>query len=105
MCRFYLPPGYGDSHFFSAAPGECADVRAKFPFLTYEAPDVFYIDLPDFRTGTCTGGGTPVYRLWNQRPDSNHRYTTSIAIRNEMLARGYYAEGYGPAAVAMCSVL
>lgn len=105
VCRFYLPPGYGDSHFFSASPAECAAVRQRFPYLTYEAPDVFYIDLPDFVTGECTNGGTPVYRLWNQRADSNHRYTTSIAIRNEMLARGYYPEGYGPEAVAMCSVL
>ncbi len=45
----------------------------------------------------------PVYRLWNRRADSNHRYTASLAIRNEMAARGYVAEGYGPAAVAMCT--
>ncbi len=104
VCRFYIPPQYGDSHFFSASPTECANVHARFSAFAYEAPDVFYIDLPDVTTGACPQGNTPVYRLWNQRADSNHRYTTSIALRNQMLARGYVAEGYGPQAVAMCSV-
>lgn len=104
VCRFYLPPPYGDSHFFSASPLECSTVRAQFPYFAYEAPDVFQINLPDFATGVCPTGDTPVYRLWNQRADTNHRYTTSIAIRNQMLARGYLAEGYGPQAVAMCAI-
>ncbi|MEP7328871.1 MAG: S8 family serine peptidase, partial [Betaproteobacteria bacterium] len=103
VCRFYLPPSYGDSHFFSASTVECAKVRTQFPYFAYEAPDVFHIDLPS-TVGACPEGDTPVYRLWNQRADTNHRYTTSIAIRNQMLAKGYYAEGYGPQAVAMCAV-
>ena len=104
VCRFYVPPQYGDSHFYSASPAECSAVRAQFPQLSYEAPDVFYVGLPDTVTGVCPNNGTPVYRLWNRRPDTNHRYTTSILLRNQMLARGYVAEGYGPNAVAMCSV-
>jgi hypothetical protein len=44
-----------------------------------------------------------VYRLWNNRADTNHRYTSSTATRAEMRARGYLAEGYGPDAVAMCA--
>ncbi|HLW11330.1 MAG TPA: glycosyl hydrolase, partial [Casimicrobiaceae bacterium] len=24
VCRFYIPPAHGDSHFFSALPAECA---------------------------------------------------------------------------------
>ena len=31
MCRFYLPPGHGDSHFFSASEEECEAVRSRFP--------------------------------------------------------------------------
>jgi hypothetical protein len=46
----------------------------------------------------------PVYRVWNQRFDSNHRYTTSTAIRDQMVARGGVAEGYGPNAVALLRV-
>jgi hypothetical protein len=45
----------------------------------------------------------PVYRTWNQRADSNHRYTAVREIRDGMVARGYVAEGYGPDAVAMCA--
>ncbi|MBI4740056.1 MAG: hypothetical protein HY777_00520, partial [Betaproteobacteria bacterium] len=43
-----------------------------------------------------------VYRLWNQRPDTNHRYTTDPATRAQMIAKGYVAEGYGSAGVVMC---
>ena len=31
LCRFYIPPAQGDSHFFSASPDECQAVAAKFP--------------------------------------------------------------------------
>ena len=44
-----------------------------------------------------------MYRLWNQRADSNHRYTADRAQRDAMIARGYAAEGYGPLGVAMCT--
>jgi hypothetical protein len=66
--------------------------------------NAFQINLPDRATGACPSGTIPVYRLWNQRADSNHRYTTSTAIRAQMLAAGYLAEGYGPDGVVMCAV-
>src|SRR6266542_273804 len=34
---------------------------------------------------------------------SNHRYTTELAIKAQMQAQGYVAEGYGPNAVIMCA--
>jgi hypothetical protein len=105
VCRFYLPPGNGDSHFYSASPDECAAVRARFPTFVYESPAVMYIPLPDVQTGACVPGTQPVYRLWNGRADSNHRYTTDPAVRTEMVARGYVPEGYGPDAVIMCAPL
>ena len=103
MCRFYIPPAYGDSHFYSASPAECADVRARFPEFTYEASDVFHVGLPDFATGACAAGTVPVYRVWNNRADTNHRYTTSAAVRQQMQAAGWIAEGYGPDQVIMCA--
>jgi hypothetical protein len=103
VCRFYIPPGYGDSHFFSASPQECSETRAKFPQLVYESPNVFHIGLPDTGTGACPPGTMPVYRVWNNRPDSNHRYTTSSTIREQMVTTGGIAEGYGPDAVIMCA--
>jgi len=103
VCRMYIPPENGDSHFFSASPAECANVQVKFPSFVYETSSAFFLDLPDATTGACAAGLVPVYRLWNNRADSNHRYTTSTVIRDQMIAKGYVAEGYGPAQVAMCA--
>jgi len=103
VCRFYLPPASGDSHFYSASTTECDDVKAKFPQFTYEAPDVFHIALPDTATGACPAGTKAVYRLWNNRVDSNHRYTGDPTVKAQMVARGYVAEGYGADAVIMCA--
>jgi serine protease len=103
VCRFYIPAAYGDSHYYSASPEECAAVQVKFPVLIEESPKVFYVALPDLNTGVCPAGTVPVYRLWNNRADTNHRYTTSLAIRSQMLAKGYLPEGYGLNGVAMCA--
>jgi hypothetical protein len=103
VCRFYIPPAYGNSHYYSASPDECAAAQVKFPGLIEESPSVFFIALPDLSTGACPAGTAPVYRLWNNRADSNHRYTTSLSIRGEMIAKGYIPEGYGPLSVAMCA--
>ena len=110
VCRFYLPPGAGDSHFFSASADECAAVRARFPAFTEETSAAFYAATVDAATHECPeyhsidfdGVYRPVFRLWNQRADSNHRYTTSTAIRDAMIARGWLPEGDGPLGVVMC---
>jgi hypothetical protein len=102
VCRFYLPPPE-DSHFFSASAAECAAVAAQHPTFLLENAAAFHIGLPDPVKGTCGPGETPVYRLWNQRPDTNHRYTIDRAVRASMLAQGWIAEGDGPDAVAMCA--
>ena len=96
VCRFYIPPTYGDSHFYSAVPAECAEVSARFPFFVEEAPNVFYVDVPDPVTGACPPGDIPVYRVWDNRADTNHRYTTSTGVVDQMRATGWVPEGYGP---------
>lgn len=103
VCRYYIPPGYGDSHFFSASPYECSVVTTMFPLLVKESDAAFYIALPDPVTGACAIDEQPVFRLWNGRPDSNHRYTTSIALKVTMIGQGYVAGAYGPDQVAMCA--
>jgi hypothetical protein len=109
VCRFYIPPQHGDSHFLSASPAECAAVLAKmatdpdFSGYIEETPAEFYIALPDASTGACSAGTQPVYRLWNHRADSNHRYAADATVRDAMIARGYVPEGYGPIGVAMCT--
>jgi hypothetical protein len=109
VCRFYIPPEHGNSHFFSASPAECATIQQKigtdpnFSGYVLESPAIFFVALPDAVSGACPATTVPVYRLWNQRADSNHRYTTSTAIKAQMQAQGYAAEGFGPDAVAMCA--
>jgi hypothetical protein len=101
VCRYYGAPERGlDSHFFSAHAGECEGVFGQLASQwRLESDNVFQINLPDVATGACPGGTTPVHRLWNQRVDSNHRYTASAAVRAQMIAAGYLAEG-----VVMCAV-
>jgi hypothetical protein len=108
VCRFYIPPEHGNSHFFSAIATECASVLAhvqndpNYSGYIEETTDAFFVSAP-FPDGTCAYQWSPVYRLWNQRADSNHRYTTDPAIKAQMIARGYVAEGVGPNGVAMCA--
>jgi hypothetical protein len=105
VCRFYLAPGYGDSHFYSASPAECAAVVSnpvKFPGWVYEAPNVFYIALPDPNSGACAAGTHPVWRFYH--PTVHHRYTDDVVIHDRLRADSTWtAEGYGPDAVIMCS--
>ena len=107
VCRFYGLPSAGlDSHFLSASAIECDEVSAKFPLAwLYESGDVFGSYLPNLTTGQCPANTIPVYRSWNGRSDSNHRYTTSTAVHDAMVAQGSIAEGYGPPPrpVAMCA--
>ncbi len=110
VCRFLIPPDKGDSHFFSASADECATVLAltatnpNFAGYIHETPSAFFAVLPDLATGACPGTLRPLYRLWNGRVDSNHRYTTSTDIRAQMIARNYVPEGYGTLGVAMCVI-
>ncbi len=107
VCRFYGNPLAGlDSHFYSASATECAEVAQKFPDAwLLESNNVFRIFLPNVTTGVCPAATVPVYRSWNNRADSNHRYTTDASVHDAMIAKGYVAEGYGPGPrpVAMCA--
>ena len=111
-CRYYIPPAFGDSHFISVLAPECAAVRVQLPQLVLETEAAFYaalpIDDPDFACGTMPGTVdgdvrlVPVYRLWNGRADSNHRYTTREAVRQSMVELGWRLEGIGEWGAALC---
>ena len=109
VCRFYIPPQHGNSHFLSASPVECAGILQasatdpNYSGYVYETANAFYVDLPNTLTGACPARTEAVYRLWNGRVDSNHRYTTDPAIKAQMVALDYVAEGYGPDKVSMCA--
>ena len=50
-------------------------------------------------------GTTPVYRLYNEGQGAapNHRYTTDLALRSQMIAKGWTPEGLGALGVIMCA--
>ncbi len=105
VCRYYGRPEAGlDSHFYSAFVDECDAIATKFPVAwQFEAPNVFYVQAPDRAAGACPAGTDPVYRVYDNRRDANHRYLVDASLRTPMLARGWIAEGYGPQAVVMCA--
>lgn len=104
VCRFYLKPAFGDSHFFSGSPTECAETAAKFGNAwVYESPNVFYIQLPDQASGACPANTRPMWRFFHTTR-TNHRYTTEIAVRDDLRSNPeWLPEGYGPDAVIMCT--
>ncbi len=107
VCRFYgLPQAGLDSHFYTGGVLECLEVLTKFAGAwDIESGEVFQILIPDVDTGACPTGTIPVMRSWNQRTDSNHRYTIVAAIRDSMVKdHGHTPEGYGPNAVVFCAL-
>ena len=104
VCRFYSFTL--DTHFYSAKPSECEEVKVKFPLTwTFEAPEVFRAFLVDPYSGACPADTQPVYRLYNNRPDANHRYTDQLGVFVFMKSKGYIPEGDGSPAtpVAFCT--
>jgi uncharacterized protein (DUF1800 family) len=93
VCRFYGTPGTGpNSHFFTADPGECEFVKQD-PGWTYEGIEFYAVRV---NAGACGAGLRPVYRNYNNRAsanDSNHRYSTTLAIFQDMADQGWTAEG------------
>lgn len=101
VCRFFTvayPPK--SSHFYTPDATECAKLKGNADW-TFEA-EVFHAAMPA-SDGSCAAGLVPVYRLYNQGQGGapNHRYTIDLAVRAQMLAQGYAAEGYG-IGVALC---
>jgi serine protease len=105
VCRFYRAPAYGDSHFYSASPQECAETAARFKDWIYEHANAFYVQLPDTASGACPVGTHSIWRFYNKLT-VNHRYTGDNALHDQMRANPavWIAEGYGPDGVVMCAV-
>ena len=93
--RFYGTPNIGpNSHFYTISPTELAIVR-KDRGWREEIDNWFWMVAPA-ASGACPAGTTPIYRAYNNRfavNDSNHRYTTSLVVLNEMKGRGWIPEG------------
>ncbi|MEO7104494.1 MAG: FG-GAP-like repeat-containing protein [Gemmatimonadaceae bacterium] len=103
-CRFFNTSfAPKSSHFYAPKGFGCEATIAGFPDWGLEDDNLFYTMLPN-ANGACPTGTIPVYRLYNNGMGGapNHRFTTDLAVRNQMLAQGYVAEGYG-IGVSMCS--
>ncbi len=103
VCRFFSTAfGAKSSHFYTPNAPECTIVKANVAW-TFE-DEVFFIAYPDL-DGTCPADTIPVYRMYNngQGGAPNHRYTTDLDVRSQMLAQGWIPEGEGKIGVIMCS--
>jgi len=103
VCRFYIPPDQGNSHFYGRGFTECTATAASHPSFVNESSAFFHVTLP--LHGTCSPGTRNLYRVFNNRPDANHRYTTERGIRDVMVEGGWIAEGDGDDRVVMCVAL
>jgi len=102
VCRFFsVSFAPKSSHFYTPDAAECAKVKDN-PDWQFEA-EVFAFAPPE-ATGACGAGTLPLYRLYNdgQGAAPNHRYTTSLATRSAMVARGWISEGTGDLGVIGC---
>ena len=102
VCRFYgspdLDPATGqrrgpNGHFYTISEEECALVKtdAGWKFESYD-----FSGWKPAANGSCAAGTRAVKRAYNNRfavNDSNHRYATSDAVYNAMLAAGWTGEG------------
>jgi hypothetical protein len=105
VCRGYLPDPFGNTHFYSAIPSECALLGKDPRFINwvFESPSVFYEVVPNTTTGACPAGTHPVWRFFNAST-INHRYTDDVSIHDQLVADPDWApEGYGPDSVNLCA--
>jgi len=101
VCRFYIPPLLGNSHFFGRGEVECDKTRHDNPSFVLEDALFMHMYLPS--AGTCPQSTTPIYRVFSDRPDANHRYMVDKIIRARMVSAHWLAEGDGAELVVMCA--
>ena len=92
VARFYAPSV--NTHFFTLDAAE-AEILRRPDSGWFSEGIAFYADPPS-ATGTCGTFETPIHRLYNNRAgvhDVNHRYVTSTAERDRMIAKGWAYEG------------
>ncbi|MEO8977550.1 MAG: hypothetical protein ABI552_17540 [Casimicrobiaceae bacterium] len=92
VCRYYGTPGVGpDTHFYSVNPVECG-ILANEPQWTLEG---YVLRVNPVVSNSCPTGLMEVVRMYNNGigGTANHRYTVSITVINEMVAKGWIVEG------------
>ena len=101
-CRFFSDAFAPKStHFYTPFANECSLLKTN-PAWQYEGI-AFYAALPD-ASGLCAAGTVPLYRAYNNGIGGapNHRFTTSFATLQQMIAAGWSFEGNGNTQVFAC---
>ncbi|MEO8848187.1 MAG: choice-of-anchor D domain-containing protein [Casimicrobiaceae bacterium] len=104
VCRFFNDSfAPRSSHFYALHGLGCEQTLAAFPDWQLEYSALFNALLPA-TDGSCAAGAVPVYRVYNNGMGGapNHRFTTDFAVRAQMIAAGWVAEGNG-IGVAFCA--
>ena len=104
VCRFFNDSfAPKSSHFYALHGLGCEQTIALFPDWQLESSALFNTYVPD-ASGNCVAGSIPVYRLYNNGMGGapNHRYTTDVAVRAQMMAAAWVPEGNG-IGVAFCA--
>jgi len=91
------------SHFYTAILAEYNELVAENG-VGWKLEGLVFSTMVPASDGTCPAGSIPVYRVYNNGMGGapNHRFTTDVNIRAQMLAAGWNAEGYG-IGVTFCS--
>jgi uncharacterized delta-60 repeat protein len=106
VCRFWSGQSFApkSSHFYTPYADECAQVKLD-PAWLFER-NAFYVRMPEGMSGarTCPSGTRPLYRAYNDGKGGapNHRYTTDLAVLDEMIAKGWIMEGEAATRVFAC---
>jgi hypothetical protein len=103
VCRFFSTSfAPRSSHFYTPFTPECLLVVGN-PDWSLEGV-VFDIPMPD-AAGNCAAGTQPVYRMYNngQGGAPNHRYTSDLVVRAQMIERGWVPEEVRPVSPVMCA--
>jgi hypothetical protein len=77
VCRYYIPPMFGDSHFFGRGTTECTSTGQRNPSFMLEDPQFVHMYLPSVECVLRTR--RRFTRVFSNRPDANHRYMTDKA--------------------------
>ena len=106
-CRFFSGATFApkSSHFYTPYPAECdiVDASADWSFEKI----AYLLRVPDnvgAGDGTCPAGLRPLYRAYNRMQGGapNHRYTTSAATLDAMIAQGWTFEGEANTRIFAC---
>jgi hypothetical protein len=102
VCRFYggYAPGGPNSHFYTAVPTECEQVKSGY-YGPWGYEGVGFNSKSADAAHPCPAGWLGVNRAYNMRwwaNDSNHRFSTSDSTMRDLESQGWRYEG-----IVMCT--